>query len=254
MDNCIKLNISYNMQTFKKGIMEVPFEIVFQTSSKTIEKYCKETYPSLMTYSNYSMSQLTDLQKMRAYIKVNLGSEVDEIHNYFYKKNLISPFTIKTGLTKIKIIKCDCKTHTNPDIPYLEINGTITLDYNAMLKIYCSKYIHAINKEKHIIKESIKFKIDKAYPYILTYSNSLAFKTEFLNLFIQYVNRDKTNDIRKFVEKEMGIDNINTYRKVITWSDQEISIEVNDVGKLLKIKMKENILPLTGGYLLLRNK
>ena len=57
MDNCLSLNISYNNQTFRKGIMSVPFKIVFQTSSKTIEKYCKENYPKLMTYSIYGFRE-----------------------------------------------------------------------------------------------------------------------------------------------------------------------------------------------------
>ncbi|OQB40857.1 MAG: hypothetical protein BWY04_01176 [candidate division CPR1 bacterium ADurb.Bin160] len=255
MDNCLNLNIAYHNQTFRKGIMEVPFKIVFQTSSKSIEKYCKENYPKLMTYSNYSMQDNVDLQKMRAYIKVNLGTEINEIHNYFYKNNLLNPFNIKDNLTKIKIDRCDCKINTNPDIPFLELNGIISFDYDKMLKIYSEKkYIKAIKIDKQITKINIKFKITKPYPYILTYRNSLAFKTDFLNLFKNYVNATKTNAVQKLIEKEFNLDGIQNYKKNISWSDNNILIEINDVSKLLKIKVKENILPITGGYLLLRGK
>lgn len=249
--------ISFHMQSIEGGKIITPFELVFQTENKVIETYCKKQWPYLMTTQQYSIEQLAELQKMKAYIRRNLAyGDQQYIHDFFYMRHWFEPVVQSMKLTSIKLINYDCKFWTDRETPYLEIKGEITLDIAKMLNLYFDKkYIKPVKPmNKKILYEELSLKLVRPFPLYITFRGGVEARNQMLNMITAAINDRGTNPIKKLIEKEMGITGIHEYKKTLHWKYQdEIVIEINDTMRLLKIKVRKNIIPIAGGYVLWRS-
>lgn len=250
-------SIQFHTQLVKNNLITTDFKIVYQTENKMIEKYCMENYPDLMVYSQYTIEQLKRLQYMKSYIKKNLlKTDIQTIENYFYEKHWFDPYKISDGITNIKLINYDCKTWTEPDIPYLEIEGEVTMDLKKMLILCFNKnYVQYIKQKSRVLSESLSFKFIRPFPMYMTFRGGQEAKREILSMITKNVNNIVIGDkIRPRVESLLKIKDIHKYKKTLSWKYQdEILLEINDAVGLLKKTAKDNIIPLTAGYFLYKD-
>lgn len=241
-----------------KKISETKFDIVFQTTSQSIEKYCKKNFESILRHKLYSQAEIQQLFAMRKYIENNLNeSDKNYIKNYFFEKGWIAPLKKNTKSISIALDEFDAKMWTDKELPYLEIKGTVKLDMEIMLDEYIKDKFIKIEKpyKQKITQLENTIKFHKSFPLLLTYKGGLKFKQVLLNMVTDRIKSRRTNYIKSELEKNMNIKQIGTFKSEITWtSNTSIKVLVNDSMKLLKLKAKKNILPLTAGYLMLRKR
>jgi len=250
--------ISFHNQLIKNYIIETDFEIVFQTSIQSIEKYCKEKYPTLITHKQYSTDELAQLVLMKNYIKKNLNSnDITYIHNYFYEKHWFEPLSYISNITSIKLTDYNCKMWSDPELPYLEIKGIISLDLKKLVDLYLNKkkyYDIILPYSQKVVSKVSSIKFNRAFPLYVTYKGGVEFRNQVLNIVKDYIKNKIPNNIKQVIEKKMKINNIDEYKMEVNWkSSDEIEININDAMKLLKLKIKENFLPMAGGFVLYRN-
>lgn len=248
-------DISFHMQSFRKDIVSTPFSLVFQTESENIEKYCKQKYPDLMEYSQYSPEQIRKLHEMRKYIKDNLKQiDIKFIHNFFYDRSWVDPFKIDDGLTTIELNGYNCKTWTDPQVPFLEVKGIIHFNISTLLKFYFKKNKLYFTKDNGVVTRNLDITFS-SFPLLLTYRSSIRLKSALLSMFTQEINGTATTPVKSKVQMEMELKKIEEYKKNIKWNaTNTLRIEITDTAKLLKLKIKESpVLPLVGGYILYKS-
>lgn len=255
-------NISFHDQkyvnTAREKSVTTKFKIIFQTTSKNIEKYCLKNYPTLLTHKQYSADEIKQFIEMRKYIENNLNqSDKDYIHKYFFDRGWFGPFKFnKTKISNIKLEDYDVKMWAD-EIPYLEIDGIITIDIKQMVKEYISnKYIKFEEPYKqNITSKEINVKFSKQFPLLITFRGGLNFKNILIKMIEDFIKSNRKNFIKEGIEKKLGIDKIHEYKMDITWNQNDsIKVLINDSIKLLKLKAKKNIIPLTFGYFMLKGK
>lgn len=238
----------------KKKTLEVKFKIVFQTGSTVIEKYCKQNYETLLTHKQYSTDEKTKLFEMKKYIKDNLNvNDLNYIHKYFFDKGWFNPFKFNKNFIKIDITDTDAKMWTDKELPYLEIDGLLTLDLKKMFDEYMLYNFHKFEFDikQPITSRTIKFKFARSLPLFLTYKINPQIYSIFVNIFESYIKSKSKNIIKNEIEKLLKISNIETYKMNINWKFSDtIEVNINDTIKLLKLKAKESFLPTVGGFVL----
>jgi len=246
-----KFNIAFQLQNIKNEIVSVPFDIVFRTNTKEIELYCAKNFKEVLTSYIYSIEQNKKLLEMRRYIKKTISnSDIESIHRYFYDKKWMEPIEFFSKVTDITLTDYDCKFWTDPKIPFLQIKGIITFDLSKMLELYYNKKFIKINKQNRIIKEELEFVFIKSLPLFLTYSQTTTMRAMLLDIFIKLTNKSGSY-INKEIEKLLNIQNIDRYKKEISWKDNKtIRVYINDIIQLLSLRASQNIIPLTvAGYI-----
>jgi hypothetical protein len=256
-------NISFHNQSFSDTLsnksISTKFKIIFQTTSKTIENYCMTNYPTLLTHKQYSADEIRQFIEMRNYISRSLtNADKDYVHKYFFDRGWLEPFKFnRSKFTSIVFDDYDAKMWADTSAPYLEIDGTITLDINKMLNEYISsRFIkYETPRSQKITSKEILIRFDKNFPLIITYRGGLTFKNILLKMVTDIIKSNRKSIIKDEVEKQLKLDKIHEYKMDITWNqDNSIKVLINDSIKLLKLKAKKNIVPLTLGYFMLRNK
>lgn len=255
-------DIQFHTQTVrnrgKNKDISIRFKIVFQTSTKKIEKYCLEHHSNLLQHKQFSADERAQLIIMRQYIENNLTKkDLNYIHEYFYDRRWFDPFVVrdKDKISSIEVDTVDAKMWTD-DLPYLEVNGTITVYFKELFDEYVKKGYHSfemINKQR-ITSRIIKFVFARALPLILTYRGHNHIKGIFTSIFEDYIKSrrtDRRNIIKKEIEKRLKIEDIHLYRMKIDWKfTNTIEVNINDTARLLKLKAKESVLPIIGGFVI----
>lgn len=247
-------NIDFNSLVIKKDTATYSFSIVMQTESKEIEKYCFEKWNRLM-YVTYILTPEDKLEqiKMESFIKKKLStSAIDNknIHKFFYDRSWFTPITQSDNITTIALDDFDCKIWTNPEIPYLQLKGTISIDMNKLLEIYVRKAFITFRHDNKFVSEVIHMQFTRSIPMIMRYFDNPILHQYFVNYVTQKL-KTPNNFLLKKLETVCKIKKLHTLKKQVTWENNEIKININDLVAILGIKAKRNILPLTlGGFIL----
>jgi len=105
-----------------------------------------------------------------------------------------------------------------------------------------------------MLRERLSIKFQRPLPLLVTYRGGTRVKEVILNRLKAIINDSKTDAIKTNIEKNIGIKNIHEYKKELVWRQaDELLLEITDTTKLLGIEAKKHVIPLIGGWLLLRN-
>jgi len=247
--NIISYTIETGLIAYKGNIMTVPFSVVMQTQSQKIEKYCITTWPILMTHQQYSPEDNLLKYKMYAYIKNNLStSDLNDIHKIAYDRNWMTPFELNDNGSKCELKEYGCKIRSNPNIPYLELKGILSIDLIQMFNIYIKKGWITFESKSGMLSENPYIKIGKNLPYIIKYGGSQTPYDIILNEIIKQ-SKQKDSAINKLIVTKTKLKNIHDYEKKITWGLEKniVNIELKEKMRLLKDKALEN--PIKYGLL-----
>lgn len=255
--------IDYNNVQVKNLKVTYPFYIVMHTENKELEIDCKQQWPKLMyTATSLSESDKIQLNKMRLYIQRKLKmqhQDLNNIHKMFYERNIMGPLILSQGCSSVDLVHFDCKLWTDPEVPFLELHGEITIDCEKMLDIYIKRSYLQMKTDNKFVRESITIRFVKALPMIMTTVDREVVRKTLL-LWFEINCKKSTSVLNKKLETLLKIKQLHTFKKEINWTQpNEITIEINDFAKLLGLKTKKNLLPLTvGGFiaydLLLKNR
>ena len=228
----------------------VPFELVYQTNNKKIEKEVIVKYPFLLDKT----IMLTPQQKLKTYemdsfIKKSLSiPDMTDIHQVLYDRKWMDQISINQKLTEIQITKAEAGMWSDITAPYLEIKGTITLDIIKLFNYYLKNNLIEFKSTNGFFSErpSLEFKQD--LPFILRITQS---QTPY-DIIVKEVQKQlntQNSDVNKIIESKTKLKNFHTFKTISTWdySRKKISIEIQDRGKLIKSKAFSN--PLTYGLL-----
>ena len=234
--------LSYNLdhtQTTNKGtVATYKFTCVVQTSSKKVEKYVKEKWPKLMTYAEYSAADRLEMFKMKDYLKANITqSDIDEVHELAYARSWFTPFYRNDKITKCVLTEFGAKTWSNPDVPYLELSGTITLDLKDLITFYIKQKWIIFETKSGIMSEAPAISFIKPLPFAMIYNgSSTPFEIILKEIIVQASKQN--SDICKLLSKTTKLKNIHSYDKEILWSmdRKKILIKLKNTVRLLKDK------------------
>ena len=250
-------NIEFAQLIIKGNKISFPFSIVMQTKDNAIEKHCIKTWPQLM-HDDYILTPNDKGEKMKmvSYIKktlLNQSNDMDLIHKFFYDRRWMNPIPFNKKITSITLNKFECKLWSNPEIPYLELKGWITIDLEKLLDGYLRANFITIKQNNKFIRESILIKFTRSLPLLLTYIESVQIKNLILQYFITNTNKQNTFFIKK-IEKLTKLTKLHTFRKkIFKWKNNtEIILEINDLIKLLKKKALRPV-PLTAAGFITAN-
>ena len=235
------INFSQNKDDPFKNTVSYPFKLIFKTNSNVIEKECKKQWPQLMEPHPNSVEDNIDLFKMGQYIKKCLsGNDIKDIHNVFYTQGWMDPCVIDHNITKIELTRFNCRQWNDPQVPFLEIEGVITVDLLKLLSSYVKNKWIAISSEGGIASETILFRI-KPFPLLLRYM-AAGFPFAIILGQFQIILQDKNNYLTKEMQRIVRFTSIHTYDKEIQWGydHQTITCKLNDTLRLLKDKVKRN--------------
>lgn len=236
--------INWGSKSYKGDIMNVPFEIVFQTSSLAIEKYVAKTYPQLLTFQTFNLDQLYALQKMKSYIKSNLTQQdFNELANYFYEKGWLQDVP-KSGIFGFNIVECSASMWQLKD-PFITMQGILTFDLKKFINHFIeNKGIVVIHNKEGIIKEISEIRFIKPFPSIITYDGSSTVRNMMLAYVIKMCN--EPSKLLSMIERELKIKELHKFKKEIKWiDDKRIKVTIDDYAKLFGDKIKKNAVPLT---------
>lgn len=244
--------IQFPLKRREKRKIVFPFEMVAQTSSLSIEKYCQNKWPSFMNDAQRGLSELYELQKMKTYIKKTLAqNDLNDIMKFFSFKQWFSPLPdYKKFLVKIEIKDATCKLWDRK-IPYLQLNGEFTIDIDKIVDEYIRNQYITIRKGKAgILKEAAEIRFMKSFPLLLTYEGFMVYNPELLDVFKDLCN--KPGHIVSQIEKEIQLKDVATFRKELQWqSNDTIKVIINDLDKILIAKAKKHAIPIAVGAWLL---
>lgn len=238
-------NIKWGYKTLRNGIFTVKFDIIFQSNSLSIEKYCKQNYPRMLDRNTaFSMEELQRLYKMRLYIKKAVSRELSEVTDFFYSKNWFGDIPKDKKYFSLEFTDFDCK-NVNGLLPHLSMEGVITFNVREMFNLYiANNYIQIVDKDNMFIKEVIDLIIMKSFPMLLSFESFFMIKDEILGIIKSMCN--KPSRLLSMVEKKLKISNLHTFKKDVTWiNDNIFRITINDYVKLAGVKIKQNAVPLT---------
>lgn len=241
-------SIDFPLLKIKGFLVTFPFKMVTQTPSKEIETYCMKTWPILLDrMHSYSPEDNLNKIKMRNYIKQNFVKQsVNQklVHNYFYDNYWFGQLNSLKDFSSLNFIEFDAKIWTDPEIPYLEIKGEITVDLTKILEYYLQKnYIQIIRSNK-FVKEELTLRFMVELPKILTYIASEQIRELVVKFFEMNFKKQRSLFNTKLVTLTK-LKNIHTYKNKIHWVNQkEIKVEINDLVKIL-VKKTMRPIPLT---------
>jgi hypothetical protein len=247
-----QFTIDYNSLIVKGGKVEYPFYIVMQTKDRELERYCIKKWPRLMDITTmYSFADKAEHIKLKSYVQRNflmMSSEVNAIHQMFYERNLFGNFGQSLEFSKITLNDFDCKVWTNPEVPFLQIKGTISIDVNKILEYYIHRGLIGFKVDNKFIKSNIRLYLEPL-PKILIFMESNIIKDMILNFIIKKCNT-AGNKISDKLETITKLPKVYSFKKEIQWyNDFTITITINDWENILGVKIKKHILPLTiGGF------
>lgn len=241
-----KLNyvVEFGLSKYDKNKMTAvyPFKTVIQTSSQTIEKKCKITWPNLLMHSINTPQDNLDLVKMKAYILRTLSTaDKNDIHDILYKEGWLAPFVLNDKITTVKILKGDCKMWSDPMLPYLELNGEITVSIPKLLDAFLKhKWVESTNDSK-LTSEHVKLKLMRSIPLLIRYTGA----QDPLNILLDHLSKEakkQNTGINKLIKKVTKFKNIHTFKFDISWgNDKSIIIyKYTDAIKIFKAKVKRN--------------
>lgn len=237
------LNIIFSLQEFKGNIVKTPFKIVYQTSSRKLEKKIKEEYPDLLQATEYSMEQLKRFQKMKLEIRKYLRKSTDDlknIHNYFYQKHWVYPFKLDDKITILNLKGFNAKYWTDTEMPYLELEGELICDLNEIIHYYIKKKYLLSTIDRKFVKYIVTLTFRKPFPMILTYNNFNVVKDILKRNFEKETRKPKGfyTDLLKGITQTKDI---HTYQKTVEFfGNDKIIIKINDYGKILKHTLLDN--------------
>ena len=236
--NIISYNIDFAQCGYKDTNAIFPFTMIYQTKSLIIEKYCIKSWPILMTYQQYTAQDNLNKFKMVKYIKDNLtASDKIDIHKMVYDKSWMTPLEWNDNNTKCDITEFGCKTWSNPNVPYLELKGIITVNLIDMLSVYIKKNWITFETNSSILSEGPYIKLNKSLPFIIRYNSS---QTPF-DIILKEVTTQANKSgsmIDKLLVNKTKLKNIHSYDKKISWGLDKtiINIELKEKIRLLKDK------------------
>ena len=192
-----RFDIDFSLFKVKGDIISFPFYVVIQTTTKGIEEYCRENWPNLLdrTYIHSREDKLRQI-KMEKYIKETLlkqKKELDIIHNLFYEKRWFGRFKSSDLLSSIQLHDFDAKTWTNPEIPYLELKGEISINLNKVVDYYFRKNLIKLKRNNKFVKEEIILQFISPLPLLLTYMKSQKIKDLIVKQLENLYNRFEKN-------------------------------------------------------------
>jgi hypothetical protein len=251
--NVLSGKIEFATKIRNKYKITFPFQIVLQTSSKKIETYCKDKWPDLMRDTSYTMTQLSQLQMMKSYIKKNIStSDWNDIIKHFQVKGWFSPLNPPEIVSSsIDITDSTCKFWSDPNTPYLTIYGRLAIDIEKVVDIYIKKKYFAIKKfSDSMIKQIAQTVYNQSLPMILTYDGHLNYNNEIMEIVKALLSKD--SELTKQLSKELNIKDIAKAKKDFQWIGNNIHVTISD----WKHMIKKNAIPvaLGGLYLLQNNK
>lgn len=240
--NIISYTIEFAMSTYKGDKAYFPFSIVMQTNSQKIEKECIKQWPKLMTHEQYTPQDNLDKYKLIKYIKDNLtSSDLRDIHQIVHERGWIVPLTFNDDVTECKLEDYGCKLWSNPTVPYLELKGTIILDFKKLLKKYLDKQWITFETKSGILTEKPMIKFTKSLAYILRQAGSQK-PYDIILSEIQTQANNANSDITKFLKSKTKLKDIHSYKKEILWGYDKsfLTIELKEKVRLLKDKALAN--------------
>lgn len=229
-------DIEFSLLECKNGMVKIPFEFIFQTSSKKIEKYCFENYKNVIHNKMYSEPELIELNSMKRYIKKYISTEdTEEVKKYFYKEQWFRPIEDSDLVITIELKSFDCKMW-DKELPFIESKGFMYINLYEFIKVYLKKKYITLKKSGTLkIVYSLVFKRD--IPLILRYVENSEIKKSIILIIKEFVSSRKKDNliIKKFI-KDTDIRKIGTFKKNIYWKItwKIITIEINDIIKISK--------------------
>ena len=243
-----QFDINFNLPEVKGYTVSYPFYTVMQTESKEIEEYCFKQWNKLMFNTTvYDMNDQANQFRMEAYIKQKLAkTDANNIHKFFYDRNWLTPITFALGFTTISFNDFDCKVWTNPDVPFLQIKGKITIDIEKVLNHYINSSYVSMTRDNKFVRENIHIRFVRSLPLLMTY----IFHGQVKDAIFKYLltNSSKAGSVlAKKLEKLTGIKDLHKIKKkeFKFLGNSEIILEINDLITLLGIKAKKHPLALT---------
>lgn len=254
----INFKIDFTLQQYNAGKMTTPFKIIFQTSNKKIENYCKEKWPELLQEKMWNMQEKRKLVAMQSYIKKNLmKSDLENIEKLFYDEKWFRDFTLSDKITSIKTVEVDCKTWTDKSTPYLEYKGIITTNIHKIVDLFFKKRLISLKVDNRFVKMDVEMFFNRSWPFFLMYQNKTT-SSQVIMKYMQKLSMSSKSELSKKLSKITGIKDIYTFKKILTWTPLErgIKIVIDDYFKLLKLKAKKSLFPMVvgGGALYLFNR
>lgn len=242
--NLHSYNIKWGYKNLYNGVFTVKFDIIFQSDSLNIERYCKQHYPNLLERTTaFSIEQLQQLYKMRLYIK-RAFKDHSSIIDALYSKGWFGDLPKDKKFFSININDFDCK-YVFGQMPYLALEGVITFNVREMFNHYIDKgYVQVNDRDNSFVKEVIDVTVFKTMPMLLTYESFFMIKDELLSVIKSMMNT--RSKLLIMLEKKLKINNLHTFKKDVTWVlDNTFRVTINDYVKLTGAKIKQHAVPLT---------
>lgn len=236
------LDISFPLTAVEKNTISVPFKVIYQTSSKSLELKIAEKYPDLIVHASYNAEQLKRLLQMKSDIKNGLtSSDIDKIHDIFYDKYFLDPFVKNDQVSEIKLTGYDCKVWTDAEAPYLEITGIISSDIDIIFQKLLLKRKFIIKKDFKSFKQTVSLKLRSHLPLMYIFDKPTFLLSHFFHeIFMRQLDKHGTfwnTKIRQsFKIKEFE----KAQKEIELLSFNEIRIKILDFGKNLMNKISQN--------------
>jgi hypothetical protein len=120
--------IQFSLQSCTKTSIITPFKIVVLTDNKVLESEIKKTYPEFLYHRILTPQENLRYIEMQNFIlkranQLNMAQLTEE---YFLSNKWLFP--LNQSHIKTKLTKANSKYWTNPNYPYLELEGTIEID------------------------------------------------------------------------------------------------------------------------------
>lgn len=230
--------IDHSSTTYQKTEVTIKFECVVQTKSKKLEQHLMNTWPKLLTHQQFTHEDNIEHHKMINYIKNNLTQkDIDDIHELSYKRGWWNPFLFQNKQTKCELVNYRAKMWSNPNTPYLEVEGEIKLDFKKLLDFYIKQNWMEFKTDSGLVSEAPYIEIKRSIPFALTYNGS---RRPF-DIILEEVKRQsntRNTPINKLLVKTTKLKNIHSYKKDIKWSmdRKKILVELKERLRLLKDK------------------
>jgi len=240
--NIISYTIDFALSSIKGHLYIFPFSVVMQTQSLKIERYCKQTWPKLMTHEQYTPEDNLAQYKMIKYIKDSLtSSDLKDIHKIIYDRGWIVPLDFLDNISELALTEYRCKTWSNPTIPYLELKGTITVDLKKILSQYIKKQWITFESKSGLMTEKPVIRFMKTIPFLFVQTGSQK-PYEILLKEIQDQANNANSEITKFLKAKTKLKDIHSYKKEILWGYDKsfLTIELKEKIRLLKDKSLAN--------------
>ena len=224
-----------------------PFKVVSQTRTKSIERECKKRWPRIMSMQENTIEDNMDLAKMRSYIINSLTTQdKDDIHELLYDRGWLAPFDSNDKITTIKITTSDCKTWSDPEIPYLEIGGEITTSMPALATAFCKRGWIQSKTSGGIASETAELHFMRSVPLLIRYMNA-AEPFEILLRDLEKSIRTSGSILANIIAKVTKFKNAHTMKSDVTWGYDKSTIKITYKDTMAIIAAKAKRSPIAYG-------